>query len=125
MRWRHLVPTGSVTLTAELSAGRDESDNIFTQLYQADCLTVSRKYGASLQSRRFNQGIQGAPAPVTKMDWNGGQTDASIIGELTWYLRNDLGNANLHWLKLNVERKTLTMQARGDTIFTLQYYRYW
>lgn len=125
VRWRHTVPTGSITLTAEVSAGRDESDKIFTQLYQADYLTVNRKYGASVQYRRFNQGIQGTPAPMSSMDWNGGRTDASIIGELSWYLRNDLGNSNLHWIKLNVERKTEAIQGRQDTILTLQYYRYW
>ena len=125
MRWRHLVPTGSITLTAELSAGRDESDKVISQLYQADYLTVNRKFGASVQYRQFNQGIQGTPAPMSRMDWNGGRTDASIIGELSWYFRNDLGNSNLHWIKLNVERKTEAIQGRQDTILTLQYYHYW
>jgi len=50
--------------------------------------------------------------------------DASIIGELTWYFRNDVGNSNLHWIKLNVERQLERIQARPNTISTLQYYFY-
>lgn len=127
MRWRHPVPTGSITLTAEVSAGRDESDDVITQLVQADYLTVNRKFGASVQYRRFEQDISGMPgagAPGMRM-WNGGRTDSSIIGELTWYFRNDLGNSTLHWIKLNVERKTEVMAGGQDTVVTLQYYRYW
>jgi hypothetical protein len=119
LRWRHSIPTGSITLTAELSGGRDERDNAFTQLYQADYLTLNRKFGASVQYRRFNQDIHGSPGT------GGGRTDASIIGELTWYFRNDIGNTNLHWVKLNVESQTENQRDRNDTIVTLQYYRYW
>lgn len=113
VRWRHRVPTGSVALTAEVSAGRDERDDVFTQLYQADYLTRNRRFGASAQYRRFNQDLEGR------------RNDASIIGEISWYFRNDLGNANLHWIKLNVERETEAQDGRNDTIVTLQYYRYW
>lgn len=128
LRWRHPIPTGSITLTAELSAGRDERDNIFTQLYQADYLTLNRKFGASAQYRRFNQDIQDggtADGRMSMHEWNGGKTDASIIGELTWYFRNDLGNTNLHWIKFNVEHETENQRGRNDTLITLQYYRYW
>lgn len=127
LRWRHPIPTGSITLTSELSAGRDERDKVFTQLYQADYLTLNRKFGASVQYRRFNQDIQGSTAAggMNNNTWNGGKTDASIIGELTWYFRNDLGNTNLHWVKLNVERETESQRGRYATITTLQYYRYW
>lgn len=122
MRWRHPVPTGSLVLTTEISAGRDESDAVFTQLYQADYLTLNRKFGASVQYRRFNQDISGSPGMSM---WNGGRVDSSIIGELSWYFRNDLGNSALHWIKLNVERRTEVMAGGPDTIITLQYYRYW
>ncbi|MBI3414981.1 MAG: hypothetical protein HY043_06610 [Verrucomicrobia bacterium] len=88
-----------------MSAGRDERDDVVTQLYQADYLTLNRKFGVSLQHRRFNQDIQGG---LTSPARNGGKTDASVLGEVTWYFRNDLGNANLHWIKLNVERETAT-----------------
>lgn len=126
LRWRHPVPTGSITLTTELSAGRDERDDVFTQLCQADYLTVNRRFGASVQYRRFNQDIQGgAFERANAHAWHGGKTDASVIGELTWYFRNDPGNANLHWIKLNIERETETQSGPRDTIITLQYYRYW
>lgn len=127
LRWTHPIPTGSITLTTELSAGRDERDNVFTQLYQADYLTLNRKFGASLQYRRFNQDIRSTSAydRMNMLAWNGGKTDASIIGELTWYFRNDIGNTNLHWIKLNIERGTETQRGRPDTLITLQYYRYW
>ncbi|MSU33862.1 MAG: hypothetical protein EXS36_01905 [Pedosphaera sp.] len=85
LRWQHPIPTGSATLTAELSAGRDERDNVYTQLYQADYLTLNRKFGVSAQFRRFNQDIQGntTGGGIHTHGWKGGKTDASIIGELT------------------------------------------
>ena len=127
LRWTHPIPTGSLTLSSELSLGRDESDAVWTQLYQADYLTLNRKFGTSAQYRRFNQEIRASPvaSPMNMPGWNGRKTDASMVGEVTWYFRNDLGNSNLHWVKLNVERKTETTQGRPDTIVTLQYYRYW
>ncbi len=129
VRWQRPIPTGSVTLTAELSAGRDERDALFTQLYQADYLTRNRKFGATVQHRRFQQDIRGNPAAAAPMggmmSWNGGSTDASVTSELTWYFRNDLGNANLRWLKLNVERATESQRGRLDTTVTVQYYHYW
>jgi hypothetical protein len=121
LRWRHPIPTGSITLTTELSAGRDERDNVFTQLYQADYLTLNRKFGASVQYRRFHQDITS-----TALDRaSHGRNDASILGELTWYFRNDLGNTNLHWIKLNVQHETERQRGPKDTLITLQYYRYW
>lgn len=127
LRWGRPIPSGSVTLASEISAGRDQKDDVLTQLYQADYLTLNRKLGASIQARRFTQDIQSSPnaAPMGMGAWNGGKTDASILADITWYFRNDLGNTNLHWIKLNIERKTKTMQGREETITTLQYYRYW
>ena len=127
LRWRHRIPTGSVILTTELSAGRDEEDNVLTQLYQAEYLTLNRKFGVNAQYRRFHQNIQSGTAESRTSTDGGtvGKTDASLIGELTWYFRNDLGNATLRWIKLNVEQKTETQQGPKDTIVTLQYYHYW
>ena len=105
-RWRRGVPAGLVTGTAELSAGRDR-DDVLMQLYQAEYLHATRKWGAAAQYRRYWDGRRGA--------------DGSVIGELTWYFRNDLAGSDLHWLKANVER---AVEARG-TIVALQYYRYW
>lgn len=110
-RYRRPVPTGLVTWTSELSGGRDEPDAVFTQLYQAEYLHASRRWGVATQYRRFWQDGLGA--------------DGSIIGEATWYFRNDVGNSNLHWIKANVERHLERMSGRRDTIVALQYYRYW
>jgi hypothetical protein len=109
-RYRQAVPTGLLTVTSELSGGRDVSSNVFTQLYQAEYLRASRQWGVSTQYRRFQQEGLGA--------------DASIIGEVSWYFRNDIGNSNLHWIKLNVERQLEQMQGPRSTIATLQYYFY-
>jgi hypothetical protein len=118
-RWRHTIPTGSITLATELSTGFDEGDRIHTQLWQFDYLTRNRRFGASTQYRRFAQRIDaGLPAGAA---W---RADSSLIGELTWYFRNDLGNANLHWIKLNVERQMEKVAGARDTIVTVQYYRY-
>lgn len=127
LRWRHTIPTGSIMLTCELSAGRDERDNVLTQLYQADYLTRNRKFGVSSQYRRFKQDIRGvASAPSAHhLPWNTGEPDASVVGEITWYFRNDLSNANLHWVKLNIEQETQRQRGKRDTLIALQYYRYW
>ena len=109
-RYRQAVPTGLLTVTSELSGGRDLSSHVFTQLYQAEYLRASRQWGISAQYRRFQQEGLGA--------------DASIIGEISWYFRNDIGNSNLHWIKLNVERQLEQMQGPHSTIATLQYYFY-
>jgi hypothetical protein len=111
VRYRHVVPTGLLTLTSELSNGRDSADVVFSQLYQAEYLRNSRRWGLATQYRRFEQKGCGA--------------DASIIGDLTWYFRNDVGNSNLHWIKLNVERQLERIIGRPQTIVTVQYYVYW
>lgn len=113
-RYRRAVPTGLLTFTTELSRGHDLPDRVVMQLYQADYLHASRRWGLATQYRRFRQGAMGA--------------DASIIGEVSYYLRNDVGNSNLNWIKLNVERKTEQqtgqMMQRPATVVTLQYYFY-
>ena len=115
-RYRQTVPTGLLTVTSELSGGRDDSNTVFTQLYQAEYLRSSRKWGVSTQYRRFQQEGLGA--------------DAFIIGEISWYFRNDVGDANLHWIKFNVQHQLEQMQGQEQmfgpraTIFTLQYYFY-
>jgi hypothetical protein len=123
---RHTKPVdfGSLTMTGEWTIGRDESDDLFTQLYQIDLLRRDRKLGYSLQYRRFWQDI--GPGLMTGMgEPLPGRTDSSVIGEITWYFRNDIGNANLHWLKLNVERQTERQMGSPGVLTTLQYYRYW
>jgi hypothetical protein len=110
-RYRQPVPTGLLTWSSELTGGRDVPDAVFTQLYQAEYLRASRRWGLATQYRRF---------------WRqGGGADGSIIGEASWYFRNDVGNSNLHWIKLNVERQVEKTRGRRDVIVALQYYRYW
>lgn len=109
-RYRQTVPTGLLTVTSELSGGRDFSNNVFTQLYQAEYLPASRQWGVATQYRRFRQEDLGA--------------NTSIIGEISWYFRNDIGNSNLHWIKLNIDHQLEQKQGPRNTIFTLQYYFY-
>ncbi|EKD81332.1 MAG: hypothetical protein ACD_39C01856G0001, partial [uncultured bacterium] len=112
-RYGKAVPGGKMTLTGELSTGKDESDDVLTQLYQLDFMRADRKFGWATQYRRFWQ--ETIP----------NETDASLIGELTWYMKNDIGNASLEWIKLNVEKKLSAQSGPSDTITTVQYYRYW
>ena len=110
-RYRQPIPTGLLTWSSEITGGRDVPDAVFTQLYQAEYLRASRRWGLAAQYRRFWREDAG--------------TDGSIIAEATWYLRNDVGNSNLHWIKVNVERQINRIQERRDVIVALQYYRYW
>lgn len=123
---RHTRPVsrGTLTFTGEWTAGRDEDDDIYTQLYQIDFLRLDRRLGYALQYRRFRQEIGAGPMPAMSGQ-SPGSTDASLIGEVTWYFRNDIGNSNLHWVKLNLEHQI--ERQTGDTGIqaTLQYYRYW
>lgn len=110
-RYRQPVPTGLVTWTSEISGGRDVPQAVVMQLYQAEYLHASRRWGLATQYRRHWQDQLGS--------------DGSLIGEVSWYFRNDVGNSNLHWIKLNVERQVERAVGRLDTIWALQYYRYW
>jgi hypothetical protein len=113
-RYRREMPTGLLTFTSELSAGRDVPDSVLTQLYQAEYLRASRRWGLATQYRRFRQ--------------TGVGVEASIAAEISWYFRNDVGNSNLHWIKLNVERQLERQLERMPgppaTVVTLQYYFY-
>lgn len=122
-RYTRLVPTGSLSLTGEISIGQDESDRLITQLYQLDYLNRSRKWGLSAQYRRFWQGIGRGNVPSGEAIPR--SSDASLFGEFTWYFRNDIGGTNYHWIKLNVEHQLERQDGNKDTIIMLQYYRYW
>jgi len=75
---------------------------------KTEYLHASRRWGLATQYRRFGQ--------------EGLRADASIIGEVTWYLRNDVGASNLHWIKLNVERQLERMRGPPGLVVTVQYY---
>ncbi len=123
---RHTRPVsrGTLTATGEWTAGRDEDDEVFTQLYQLEFLRRDRRLGLALQYRRFFQDIGPDPMAMPGMAVPG-STDASLAGEVAWYFRNDVGNSNLHWIKLNVERQFERQIGRSAVLTTLQYYRYW
>ena len=111
MRISKLALAGLLTLTNEFSGGRDVQTAVFMQLHQAEYLRASRRWGLATQYRRFRDAGSGA--------------DASLIGELSWYFRNDVGNSNLHWIKLNIERRLERMRPGPPaTVVTLQYYFY-
>jgi hypothetical protein len=110
-RFRRNAPGGLLTFTNELSGGRDARDTVFTQLHGAEYLHRSRRWGVATQFRRFTQDGRGA--------------DSSILGEFTWYFRNDVGNSNIHWLKLNFERRIERASLwLPHNVLTLQYYFY-
>lgn len=127
VRKTRAVEVGTVAVTGEFSMGRDEDDDVTAVLGQIELLRRDRRLGYALQFRRFHQevadhpGMQGhgeALAPT-------GRADVSLIGEVTWYFRNDIDNSNLHWIKVNVERQTERMLGPRGVLTTLQYYRYW
>jgi hypothetical protein len=109
-RYRHTAPRGLLTFSTELSGGRDASDPVFMQLHQAEYLHSSRRWGLATQFRRYHR--------------TGQEDRSSIIGEFTWYFRNDVANSNMHWLKLNVERRLQDASLPPHTIVALQYYFY-
>jgi len=81
------------------------------QLYQADYLRASRRWGLATQYRRFSENPLGV--------------DESIFGEFTWYFRNDVSSSSFHWIKFNIERQIERVHERPRIIATLQYYFYW
>ncbi|HWQ55092.1 MAG TPA: hypothetical protein VN442_15500 [Bryobacteraceae bacterium] len=109
-RYRHTAPRGLLTFTTELSGGRDALQPVYSQLHEAEYLHGSRRWGVATQFRRFHQEGRG--------------TNSSIIGEFSWYFRNDVGNSNSHWIKLNVERKLQSVAGPPHTVVALQYYFY-
>lgn len=132
LRYTRMVPSGTLTGSTELSAGRDEADAVLTQLYQLEYLNRSRRWGAAVQYRRFWQDFarnedsrKATGKSPMGMDGDGDAADSSLIGEVTWYFRNDIGNTTLHWLKLNVEQQVERQYGDTATVISVQYYRYW
>jgi hypothetical protein len=110
LRYRHSAPRGTLTFTNELSGGHDGRDSVFNQLNQVEYLRASRRWGISTQFNRFTQDRHGA--------------DSNLLAEFAWYFRNDVGNSNLHSIRLNVERRLEMSTAQPHTVVTLQYYFY-
>ena len=95
-----------------MSRGSDAHDPVSTKLYQAEYLHSSRRWGLATQYREFFRDAMGK--------------DSSFFGEFTWYFKNDVGNSNAHWIKLNIEQP-LERSRHGlrGTVVALQYYFYW
>ena len=55
------------------------------------------------------------PRSIGDFTQDGAGTDSSMIGEVSWYFRNDVGNSNSHWIKLNVERQLERMHGPPGT----------
>lgn len=124
-RFTSALPNGTLTWTSELSTGRDEDERILTQLYQVEFLKNTRRWGATMQYRRFWQDIHDVAGMAMGAMPKPGNSDASVIGEYTRYYRFSPGNDDLHWVKVNVERRLEDSVNRRSTMYTLQYYRYW
>ncbi len=107
---------GPFTFTQELAVGQDEEDDVLSSLTQADWLHPSRRCGTAVQYQHFWQNVG---------DGAEDYTDARVTGVVTYYLRNDVGSANLHWLALGVERQVRQTDEPEDTLVLVQYYRYW
>ena len=113
LRVRRALPAGLMTVTSEVSAGRDDLKGVLTQLHQIDYFSASRRYGAGAQLRWFWQQQQTSA------------TDASLLLEGTTFFRNDVAGASLAWVEVEVEIQLARQSGPRGVIWTLQYYRYW
>ncbi len=107
---------GPFTLTGEAAIGQDEEDQILSGLTQADWLHPSRRWGAAVQYLHLWQDVAAGAED---------DTDARATSVLTYYFKNDVGNANLHWISLGIERQVQQTDGPEDTLVLVQYYRYW
>ncbi|HEX6893985.1 MAG TPA: hypothetical protein VF146_01860 [Bryobacteraceae bacterium] len=109
-RWRRTAPHGLVTFTTELSGGRDAANPVTMQLGQLEYLHASRRWSIATQFRNFDEASVGR--------------NSALIGEFTWYFRNDVANTNAHWIALAIERQLHSFTGKPGTILALQYYFY-
>ena len=107
---------GPFSLMSELATGQDEDDTVLSGLAQADWLHPSRRWGTAAQYQQFWQDVG---------DGAENYTDERVSGVLTYYFKNDVGNSNLHWIALALERQTRQTDGPEDTVVMVQYYRYW
>ena len=108
---------GPFTLTGEAAAGEDEEATVWSGLAQADWLLPSRRWGAAAQYFYFER------EPARDGHGRGIDERASVVA--TRYFRNDVGNAELHWIALGLEEQIQAPEGGEDTILLVQYYRYW
>ena len=117
LRKRIDTDLGPFTLTGEAATGEDEEATAWSGLAQADWLHPGRSWGLAAQYFLFER----EHAEAGHAD--GTDERASLV--LTRYFRNDVGNAALHWIALALERQFQSPDDGGDTLASVQYYRYW
>jgi len=133
---RYTIPTeiGSFILTNEALLGSDDGQDTAIHLNQLGYLNSSRKFGTNIQFRQqwlkstqpavdsHHHHDQENPTPITETT---NSISRSLFYDFSYYLNNDIANANLHWINISVEQ-ILESAVRGSgTIVSLQYYRYW
>lgn len=124
-RMRHVLGPGVITVLGEVSLGKELAEapvargdmampsasahpnRALTQLYQGEYLLGSRRLGVSGQYRSISRERR------------------ALLAELSWYLRNDVAGANLHWIKLVYEHRYQHPKGEANALWTLQYYHYW
>lgn len=116
VRQRFDSTLGTLTLLSELAVGQDDGASLLSELTQAEWLHPSRQWGAAVQ----HQGLWSE-----RVAGGGMSHDERVAAVLTWYMRNDVGSANLHWVAVGIERHLRMSDAPEDTLFVVQYYRYW
>lgn len=107
---------GPFTVATETALGEDENDLLFSGLARLEWLHPGRRWGTALQYNHFLQDRGGDQSDYT---------DARASGVITRYLRNDIGNANLHWLALAIEQSLRNTDSPEERLWMAQYYRYW
>lgn len=107
---------GPFSLTVEGATGTDEEEPMLSFLAQADWCSPGRHWGSALQYFYFRQ--DGG-------DFVESCREDAVLGTLTRYFRNDVGNAALHWVTIGVEQPLRDNDHRHSATWMVQYYRYW
>ena len=105
---------GPFTFTGEGAVGEDDHQPMGSGLVQADWLHPGRRWGLAAQYFYYEQ--EGEPSD---------SVDERVCFVTTHYFRNDVGNASLHWVALGLEEQIRVPMGDEDTMWTIQYYRYW
>ena len=117
LRKRFDSALGPFTLTGEAAVGEDDTEGVWSGLAQAEWLNPGRRWGMAAQYSRLMRETDGEESRD--------DADERTHLVLTRYFRNEIGNAALHWIALGVERQMQIPEDGPDTLFTVQYYRYW
>ncbi|MCM8814024.1 MAG: hypothetical protein NC924_08865 [Candidatus Omnitrophica bacterium] len=109
--------SGPWTITFEGAGGEDDAAAVGSALLQVDWLHPARRWGVSAQHVYLDR--------ETHAVSHGAAPDERAMLVVTRYLRNDVGNAGLHWVAVGVERQVQLPAGGEDTLVAVQYYRYW